>query len=176
MQALETSLKVYEGASLAKVNWGKSKALLCGAWVDRAPPLLPGGLQWGCEGLKLLGVYLGSEKWVRKNWEGLSKAVVSRLARWRWLLSQVSYRGRVLIINNLVASFLWHKLAVLNPPASLLADLQRKLVDFFWSGHHWLRGGSVVHDHPQRRTGPGGTRGQDGCLPAKGGAETAVPY
>lgn len=139
MQALETSLKVYEGASSAKVNWGKSKALLCGAWGDRAPPLLPGGLQWGCEGLKVLGVYLGSERWVRKNWEGLSQAVVSRLARWRWLLSQVSYRGRVLIINNLVASSLWHKLAVLNPPAGLLADLQRKLVDFFWSGHHWLR-------------------------------------
>ena len=30
MQALETSLKVYEGASSAKVNLGKSKALLCG--------------------------------------------------------------------------------------------------------------------------------------------------
>ena len=80
MQALETSLKVYEGASSAKVNWGKNKALLCGAWGDMAP-LLPGGLQWGCEGLKVLGVYLGSEKWVWKNWEGLSQAVVSRLAR-----------------------------------------------------------------------------------------------
>jgi hypothetical protein len=28
----------------------------------------------------------------------------------------VSYRGRVLITNNLEASSLWHKLAVLNPP------------------------------------------------------------
>jgi hypothetical protein len=36
----------------------------------------------------------------------------------------------VLIINNLVASSLWHK---------LLADLQSKLVDVFWSGHHCLR-------------------------------------
>jgi hypothetical protein len=45
MQALENSLKVYEGASSAKMNWCKSKALLCGAWRDRAPPLLPGGLQ-----------------------------------------------------------------------------------------------------------------------------------
>ena len=76
----------------------------------------------------------------KEELEWLSQAVVTRLARWRWLLSQVSYRGRVLIINNLVASSLWHKLAVLNPPlAGLLADLQRKLVDFFWSGHHWLK-------------------------------------
>ena len=59
MQELETSLKVYEGASSAKVNWGKSKALLCGAWGDRAPPLLPGGLQWGCDELKVLGVEPG---------------------------------------------------------------------------------------------------------------------
>lgn len=54
----------------------------------------------------MLGVSLGSEWWVRKNWEGVSQVVVSRLMKWRWLLSQVSYRGRVLIINNLVASSL----------------------------------------------------------------------
>ena len=60
MQALETSLKVYERASSAKVKWGTSKALLCGAWRDRAPPLRPGAVQWGCEGLKMLGLYLGS--------------------------------------------------------------------------------------------------------------------
>lgn len=110
MQALETSLKVYERALSAKVNWGKSKTLLCRALRD---------LQWGCEGLNILGVYLDLERWVTKNWVGLSQAVVSRLARWRCLLSQVSYRGRVLIINNLAASSLWHKLVVLN------------LVDFF---------------------------------------------
>ena len=31
------------------------------------------------------------------------------------LLSKVSHRGCTLITNNLVASSLWHKLAVLNP-------------------------------------------------------------
>ena len=79
------------------------------------------------------------ERWVRKNWEGLSQALVSRLARWRWLLFQLAYRGKVLTFNHLVASSLWHKLSILNPPTGLLADLQCKLVDFFWSGHHWLK-------------------------------------
>jgi hypothetical protein len=64
-------------------------------------------------------VYLGSERWVRKNWERLSQVRMSRLARCRRLLSQVSYRGRVLIINNLAASSLWLKLPVLNPPPQL---------------------------------------------------------
>ena len=61
------------------------------------------------------------------------------MSRWKRLLPQLSYRGRVLVINNLVASSLWHKLQVLVPPPGLLEALQRLLVDFFWSGHHWLR-------------------------------------
>ncbi|KAL7875776.1 hypothetical protein AOLI_G00107390 [Acnodon oligacanthus] len=62
--------------------------------------------------------------------------ILEKLAKWTWLLSQVSYRGRVLIINNLVASTLWHRLAVLNAPPGLLAEIQRRLVAFFWSGQH----------------------------------------
>ena len=46
------------------------------------------------------------------------------------MLPQLSYRGRVLIVNNLVASTLWH---------SLSEGIQRAAVDFFWSGLHWLR-------------------------------------
>lgn len=54
-------------------------------------------------------------------------------------LSQASYRNQTLIFNNLVASLLWHNLAVLNPPYGLSEKLQRKLMNFFLSGHHWLR-------------------------------------
>ena len=36
-----------------------------------------------------------------------------------------------IIINNLVASSLWHRLAVLEPPAGLLGKLQSIIVDFF---------------------------------------------
>ena len=32
----------------------------------------------------------------------------------------MSYRGRTLVINNLVATFLWHRLACLDPPVHLL--------------------------------------------------------
>ncbi len=33
--------------------------------------MLPGGLKWGREGLKLLGVFLGTEQYRQKNWEGM---------------------------------------------------------------------------------------------------------
>ncbi len=50
----------------------------------------------------------------------------------------MSYKGRILIINNVVASSLWHKLACIDPPPKLLAEVQALLVDFFWDKLHWV--------------------------------------
>ena len=58
---------------------------------------------------------------------------------WKRLSSLLSYRGRVLIINNLAASKLWHRMIALQPPKSLILNLQRILVNFFWNGMHRLR-------------------------------------
>ncbi|KAK3563431.1 hypothetical protein QTP86_028165 [Hemibagrus guttatus] len=56
----------------------------------------------------------------------------------------MSYRGRTLVINNLAASSLWHKLACVDPPPNLLANIQAQLVDFFWDGLHWIPQ-SILH-------------------------------
>lgn len=55
-------------------------------------------------GLKYLGVYVGDAATECKNWEGVVEKVGGKLEKWRWLLPQMSYRGRVLIINNLATS------------------------------------------------------------------------
>lgn len=133
------SLELYGKASSAKVNWGKSEALQMGGWLDGAAPSLPQGLKWGRNGLKVLGVFIGSDEYQKQNWEGVAEKVCARLSRWKWLLPQMSYRGRVLVANNLVASTLWHKMNIVPPPMALVEDVQRIMVDFFWSGHHWLR-------------------------------------
>uniref|UniRef100_A0A3P9LKP2 Reverse transcriptase domain-containing protein n=1 Tax=Oryzias latipes TaxID=8090 RepID=A0A3P9LKP2_ORYLA len=132
-------LDLFQRASSARVNWGKSTALLLGRWSGSTLPLLPGNLNWGTEGMKFLGVYLGSDVFQKKNWEGVMERVCARLSKWKYLLLQLSFRGRVLVVNNLVASTLWHSMMVLPPPASLITALQKTVVDFFWSGHHWLR-------------------------------------
>ncbi len=44
----------------------------------------------------------------------------------------------MLIINNLAASMMWHRLSVLDPSKALLQRLQKMFVDFFWDGYHWL--------------------------------------
>ncbi len=47
-------------------------------------------------------------------------------------------KGRILF-----ASMLWHKLMVVDPPMLLIEEIQKLLVDFVWSGQHWLRAAAL---------------------------------
>lgn len=138
VSVLCNALQVYGRASSAEVNWAKCEGFLVGEWGRGGAPALPGGVQWGREGMKCLGVYLGTEEYKKNNWDGLLDKVCARMSRWNWLLPELSYRGRVLVVNNLAASTLWHRLTVLEPPSQLMRELQSKFVDFFWTGQHWL--------------------------------------
>ncbi len=84
-------------------------------------------------------MYLGKDEYRMNNWEGLVEGVLVKLSKWTWLLPQLSYRGRVLIANNLIASTLWHKLMVLDPPRNIIDEFQKSLVKLFWTGQHWLK-------------------------------------
>ncbi|KAJ0002705.1 hypothetical protein NQD34_007854 [Periophthalmus magnuspinnatus] len=139
VETVQQSLSLYERASSAQVNWSKSEAYLLGQWEHQVRPVLPGGLQWSIEGFKCLGVFLGSEQFRTKNWDGLVEKVSARLSRWAWVQPQLSYRGRALVANTLAASCLWHRFTILQPPDSVVADIQKRLVDFFWGGYHWLK-------------------------------------
>uniref|UniRef100_A0A669D6D2 Reverse transcriptase domain-containing protein n=1 Tax=Oreochromis niloticus TaxID=8128 RepID=A0A669D6D2_ORENI len=139
VQELQECLVLYGNASSARVNWDKSEACLVGQWDLSSIPKLPGNLRWGKRGINTLGVYLGSDDLVKQNWEGVREKVEAKLSKWNRLLPYLSYRGRVLVANNLVASSLWHRLLVLVPPPGLLEEVQRLLVKFVWSGQHWLR-------------------------------------
>ncbi|KAJ4946630.1 hypothetical protein JOQ06_024293, partial [Pogonophryne albipinna] len=68
---------------------------------------------WKKDGLKYLGVFLGNKSIVLRNWEDVIGKIEGKLSKWRWLLPQMSFKG-------------------------LLAQIQKKLVDFFWEGLHWV--------------------------------------
>lgn len=125
------TLRDFETISSAKINWSKSEAVLVGKW-ERAIPILPGGLSWKKDGLRYLGVFLGDDTIIQKNWEGIIEKIKGRLMKWKWIVKNLSYRGRTLIINNLVASSLWHRLACMDPPAWLFAKIQSLLIDIFF--------------------------------------------
>ncbi len=137
VQVLMKVLEDFRVLSSAKVNWNKSEALLIGNW-PKGKPSLPDGLTWGTGGFKYLGVYLGDEMSIQKNWEGVVDKVKGRLDKWKWLIPKLSYIGRTLIVNNLVASCLWHRLACLDPPAQILTKIQWMLVDFLGDKLHWV--------------------------------------
>eukprot|EP00061_Rhincodon_typus_P003874 g21184.t1 len=61
--------------------------------------------------LLYLGIYLSpaEESWL-DNWQALEKKVSAGWGRWTGPLRVLSYRRRVLVINQLVASMLWDRL------------------------------------------------------------------
>uniref|UniRef100_A0A8P4KAC5 Reverse transcriptase domain-containing protein n=1 Tax=Dicentrarchus labrax TaxID=13489 RepID=A0A8P4KAC5_DICLA len=134
---LNSVIQKFSVVSAARVNWRKSEALAVGEWREGLP-VLPQSLIWRREGLKYLGIYLGNSDIGKKNWENILEKVDNKLAKWRWLHPQISFRGRVLILNNLVASMLWHRLACLDPPTGLIAQIQVNIVNFFWNKLHWI--------------------------------------
>ncbi len=71
MDVLKEIIDEFGILSSAKVNWAKSIAFVCGEWEGKSLPRLPGGLEWKKDGFKYLGVYLGDESMMRKNWEGV---------------------------------------------------------------------------------------------------------
>jgi hypothetical protein len=134
---LESWIGVYERASNAKVNVSKTKGLWCGSWRTRIDK--PLSLEWKNDGLKILGVYAGNTKiFANKTWDGMVEAMEEKLDRWKPFAKALSIRGRVLVINLLTASKLWHSLSSASPPPGLLSRIQRILVDFIWQGKHWV--------------------------------------
>lgn len=137
IDVLLKTLRDFKLISSTNVNWTKSEAILVGKWSD-GEPSLPDGLTWTKDGFKYLGVFLGNDTIVQKNFEGVIEKVKGRLERWKFLLPKISYKGRILIINNLIASSLWHQLICVDPPADFLAKIQSILIDFFWDKLHWV--------------------------------------
>ncbi|TWW69204.1 hypothetical protein D4764_18G0000100 [Takifugu flavidus] len=101
------------------VNWQKSEALAVGRWTNGLP-VLPQNLAWRKDGLKYLGVFIGDEATMKRNWLDTIERVEGKIEKWKWLLPRMSYRGRTLVPNNLVVSVLWHRLNCLEPPQGVL--------------------------------------------------------
>jgi len=89
-------------------------------------------------GIKFLGVYIGDNVTQGKKWDGVVEKIEGRLKRWKWIHPQLSFRGKVLIVNNLTASSMWHRLSCVDPPPGLLSRLQVMFVNFFWDRLHWV--------------------------------------
>lgn len=84
MAALTSSLKTFQKATSVRSNWDKCTTLL-----NLDPPQLPQQRESIKDGFKVLGVYLGSDTYMKINREGLVDKIVGKLQKWRWILPKL---------------------------------------------------------------------------------------
>lgn len=77
-----------------------------------------------------VGLFLGTESIKAKNWEETREKACAQLSTWKWLLPQMSYRGRVLLPTTWLPQ-LSGTLVALTPTTGLTDDIQKNIVDFF---------------------------------------------
>ena len=126
-----TTFELYECASGAKINKGKCKGLWCGAFKERTENLH--GFDWYNDFIpeKILGLFFGNVDCTQLNWESKIEKINNIIAAWRH--RELSYKGRALVINGLLASTLWYSATSVPVPAWAISQIEQSLYDFFWN-------------------------------------------
>ena len=88
---------------------------------------------------EFLGVFLGGDDAIAKNWTLVEENVNSVIKSWTFFSKGLSFIGRVLVVNSLCASKLWYIISVLQPPQNYISSLQKAFIDFVWQGRHWVK-------------------------------------
>ena len=134
-----TTYDLYERASGARLNRGKSKAMWAGSWKDRTDT--PYGLQW-VKDLPLLGATFNVGDYSIPTWEPAVSKLEPRLSAWSG--RQLSFQGKAVVINNLAFSQLWHLCQVFPVPPWAAKRIDKAVWTFFWSGKQSLVTHSTV--------------------------------
>lgn len=103
MAAIFDVYALYEQASGAKLNRGKSKGMWLGAWKSRQDSLY--GIQWVKE-LRLLGGTFSAGDYSVPTREPLVVKLEQLLSAWKG--RQLTLQGKTTVINTLALSQIWH--------------------------------------------------------------------
>lgn len=132
---INNSLISYSNISGAKINLTKSQGLWCGSWTDRVDtPLIN---NWTNSNIKYLGLNIGQTD-TSLNDNAILLKITRALNCWKLKILSMSLRGRVLLLNYLVSSSVYHILKVYAPHFSILKAAQDKILSAFWSGRRWM--------------------------------------
>ncbi len=74
-------MDLYQKASSARVNWNKTEALLFGQWEGEVPPHLPQQCHWDTEGLKIIGIFFGTQQYMAKIWDGVVEKITWKIKK-----------------------------------------------------------------------------------------------
>lgn len=132
---IKNSLDHFGQFSGARVNYQKSTGLWCGAWKDRTDNTLD--IQWTNTHIKYLGLIIGTAD--RDLNDQLIMTKLNRiLSAWRERFKTLSLRSRVIVINYLITSSVFHILKVYTPDNAILKAMQGVILSAFWYGRRWI--------------------------------------
>ena len=134
----------YSRASGAKLNTNKCKGLWLGAWRDRADQ--PFGFSWS-NTLKINGVYFGVNG-VYQNSSMLKQKVDKMCDAYR--SRHLTLLGRACIVNTVICAQLWYVAAVIVLPDTIIAEINRKIYAFIWTGRFEAVKRHTLTQHPKQ--------------------------
>ena len=116
---VEEAYAIFSRASAACLNTKKSQGLWVDRWKGRSDS--PLHFSWNSEGLPFLGVHLGNTvNYIRQNWAKCKDRLNKTLLSWSRLSHSMSFKGKVIIANQLAASKLFSFPSGSFPPENVL--------------------------------------------------------
>lgn len=113
-------LQLYEEATGAKVNYGKTKGLWVGKWKERQDK--PMNIKWTNKNINRLGVYLGNDNPAKHTFDEITPKIKKSMDYWKQFCLSSLAKARVIEIFH--ASRLWYAATFYSVPLKTQKDLQ----------------------------------------------------
>ena len=132
--------KLYEHGSGSKLNLSKCEGLWLGAWNGRSDSPVP--ITWSSVKIEVLGVFLGPGNLEESNWRPRIEAVEHVLNSWHQ--RSLSFKRKALVVNTLALARIWYVASLIHVPEWVVAEINKLIFKFFWSGKRDLVARKVV--------------------------------
>ena len=123
---MKMTVERYEKVACAKFNFDKSEGLWFGAWRGGVP--LPGPFRWTDGPIRILGVWLGPDLYLERNWLEVWAKVEAQVAA--WLRRRLSLKSKAGVCAGYIFSFILCRLSVLPLPRDHRMALIQSLFSF----------------------------------------------
>ncbi|KAM4019389.1 LOW QUALITY PROTEIN: uncharacterized protein ACNLHF_000094 [Anomaloglossus baeobatrachus] len=128
VDTLVQTCETFGRASGAKVNCGKSEAMLFGDWQPASSAPFPFSIQ--PDFIKVLGVWFGKEGAALKSWEERLTKITQRIGLWS--LRRLTCEGKALVLRNEVLPVLQYTAQAWPLLATVCRAITRTVFRFVW--------------------------------------------
>lgn len=163
MKNLSRILRCFNVVSGLKVNFSKSKVF--GPGVSEGD-IARGATILGCEvssiPFKYLGVPVGANMNLKKNWKPIIDRFNSKLSSWK--ARSLSFGGRTTLINYVLGNLPTYYLSLFKAPAGVIDQLESLRRRFLWGGNEesrkipWIAWDKIVNSKENGGIGVGSLR------------------